>query len=90
MTHLIGQHRATGRIVDRRAGATAAPFARRYTRLDIGLLAEVDAQLGQMSGAATRKVLRRQWEVFDTHSERLARHFTNEREPPQESGRFEQ
>ena len=30
------------------------PFERRYARLDIRLLAEVDAALGQMSGAGTR------------------------------------
>ena len=74
LTRLIGQHRATGRIADRRARAPAAPFPRRYTRLDIRLLAEVDAALGQMSGAATRKVLRRQWAVFgDARFERLAK-----------------
>ena len=64
LTRLIGQHRATGRIADRRARGPSAPFPRRYTRLDIRLLAEVDAELGQMSGAATRAVLRRQWAVF--------------------------
>ena len=39
---------------DRRGGAPAVPFERRYARLDIRLLAEVDAALGQMSGAGTR------------------------------------
>ena len=74
LTRLIGQHRGTGRIEDRRGGAPARPFERRYTASDIRLLAQVDAQLGQMSGAATRKVLRRQWEVFgDARFERLAR-----------------
>ena len=74
LTRLIGQHRRTGRIEDRRGGAPARPFERRYTASDIRLLAQVDAQLGQMSGADTRKVLRRQWEVFgDARSERLAR-----------------
>ena len=35
--------------------------------------AGVDEQLGQMSGAATRKVLRRQWQVFgDPRFERLS------------------
>jgi len=74
LTRLIGQHRATGRIMDRRGKAPAKPFARRYTRADIRLLAEVDAALGQMSGAATRQVLRRQWEVFgDARFKRLSR-----------------
>ena len=41
--------------------------------MDIRLLAQVDAQLGQMSGSATRAVLRRQWKVFgDARFERLA------------------
>ncbi len=74
LTRLIAQHRVTGRIEDRRGGAPAKPFARRYTRADIRRLAEVDAALGQMSGAATRCVLRRQWEMFgDRRFERLSK-----------------
>lgn len=73
LTRLIGQHRRTGCIVDRRGGAPPQPFKRRYTRADIRLLAQVDTALGQMSGAATRAVLRRQWQVFaDARFERLA------------------
>ena len=73
LTRPIGQHRRTGRVEDRRGRAPAVPFLRRYTRLDVRLLAEVDEQLGQMSGAATRKVLRRQWQVFgDPRFERLS------------------
>jgi len=74
LTRLIAQHRATGRIEDRRGGAPVKPFARRYTRADIRRLAEVDTALGQMSGAATRCVLRRQWERFgDQRFERLSK-----------------
>ena len=73
LTRLIAQHRRTGRVEDRRGGPPAKPFVRRYTRADVRLLAEVDEDLGQMSGTATRKVLRRQWEVFgDARFERLA------------------
>ena len=54
LTRLIGQHRRTGRVEDRRGGAQTRPFERRYTRWDIRLLAEVDAELGQMSGSARR------------------------------------
>ena len=73
LTRLIGQHRCTGRIEDRRGGAPARPFERRYTPADIRLLAQVDAELGQMSGSATRAVLRRAWTVFgDPRFERLA------------------
>ena len=74
LTRLIGQHRETGRIEDRRGGAPAHPFERRYTRADIRLLAAVDAAMGQMSGPATRALMRRQYEVFgDERFERLAR-----------------
>ena len=73
LTRLIGQHRETGRIKDRRGGAPACPFERRYTRADIRLLAAVDAAMGQMSGPATRALMRRQYEVFgDERFERLA------------------
>ena len=73
LTRLVGQYLDTGRIVDRRGGAPARPFARRYTPADIRLLAEVDATLGQMAGPATREVMRREYEVFgDERFERLA------------------
>ena len=73
LTRLIGQHRETGRIEDRRGGAPACPFERRSTRADIGPLAAVDAALGQMSGPATRALMRRQYAVFgDERFERLA------------------
>ena len=48
LTRLIGRHRETERIKDRRSGAPACPFERRYTRADIRQL----ATLGQMSGPA--------------------------------------
>ena len=74
LTRLIGQHRRTGCIVDRRGGAPPQPFKRRYTRADIRLLAQVDTALGQMSGAATRAVLRRQYAVYgDARFKRLCR-----------------
>ena len=74
LTRLIAQYRSTGRIEDRRGGAPAKPFARRYTRAGVRLLAQVDAALGQMSGAATRAVLRREWALFgDRRFERLSR-----------------
>ena len=38
MTRLVGQHRATGRVTDRRGGAPVRPFERRYTGADIRLL----------------------------------------------------
>ena len=71
-TRLIGQSRNTGHIRDRRCGATR-PFERRYTAADIRLLAEVDETLGGLCGPTTRRVMRRQYEVFgDERFERLA------------------
>ena len=51
MTRLVGQHRATGRVTDRRGGAPVRPFERRYTGADT--LSDVDnaALLTGMSGA---------------------------------------
>ncbi len=73
LTRLIGQHRSTGRIEDRREGAPARPFERRYTASDIRLLAQVDVAFNRMSGSATRAILRRAWTVSgDPRFERLA------------------
>ena len=48
-------------------------FARRYTRQDVALLAEVDAAHEDLSGPAVACLLRRQWEVFgDARFRRLA------------------
>ena len=73
VTRLITQYRETGRIEDGRRGPKR-PFPRRYTKADIGLLAEVDATLGGLCGPVTRRVMQRQYEVFgDARFERLAR-----------------
>ncbi len=65
LERLVRQWRASGTIRDRRGGNRGRPFARRYTVQDIRLLADIDAAFGQMSGLATREVLRRQYEIFD-------------------------
>ena len=73
LTRLIRQHRETTRVVDRRDGNQGRPFARVYTPADVRELARVDADLGQMSGLATRVVLHRALHVFgDARFERLA------------------
>jgi transposase InsO family protein len=47
-------------------------FARRYTAVDVALLAEVDCATGTLSGPATLRMLQRQRDVFgDTRFERL-------------------
>lgn len=72
MARLIRQLRDTGRIADRR-GSPARPFARRYTREDILLLAEVDGLHDTLSGPATRKLCERAFTLFgDRRFERLA------------------
>ena len=70
---LVRQWRETGDVRDRRGGNRGRPFRRRYTPADVRLLADVDEAYGQMSGLATREVLRRQFEVFgDARFARLA------------------
>ncbi len=72
VTRLIGQYRASGRIVDRRRGP-ARPFATRYTAADAALLAEVDALHGTLSGPVTKKLCERAYERFGKERfERLA------------------
>ena len=71
VTRLLHQHRTTGAVTDRRA--PARPFPRRYTKADIGLLAEVDALHGTLSGPATRRLCVRARDLFaDRRFERLA------------------
>lgn len=71
VTRLLHQHRTTGALTDRRG--PRRPFPRRYTKADIGLLAEVDALHGTLSGPATRKLCDRALHVFgDCRFERLA------------------
>ena len=70
---LVRQWRETGDVRDRRADGPGRPFPRRYTPADTRMLADVDEAYGQMSGLATREVLRRQFEVFgDARFARLA------------------
>ena len=71
LTRLLHQHRTTGAIADRRR--PRHPFPRRYTKADIGLLAEVDALHGTLSGPATCKLCVRALQLFgDRRFERLA------------------
>ena len=55
LTRLIRQHREAGRIEDRRGGAPVRAFERRYTRMDIRLLAQVGAQLDQVRTQAQER-----------------------------------
>ncbi|HYN63638.1 MAG TPA: transposase family protein [Candidatus Limnocylindrales bacterium] len=61
-----------GKPLVKNYGAPQHAFARRYTPLDVALLASVDRAMGTLSGPATACVLRRQRDVFnDTRFERL-------------------
>ncbi len=72
MTRLVSQWRRTGKVEDRRH-APAKPFATRYTAADAGLLAELDALHGTLSGPASKKLCERAYERFgDLRFERLA------------------
>lgn len=71
VTRLIRQHRRTGNIRDHRRKPPANAFRRRYTERDAALLAEVDEAFGQLSGPATKVVLRRMLESYG--DERFAR-----------------
>ena len=50
LTRLVRQHARTGRIEDRRGGAPARPFVRRYTAADAALLAKY-APAGELLAA---------------------------------------
>jgi len=71
LTRLIQRWMDTRRI--ERKPAQRPRFPRRYTAADIALLAEVDAAHEDLSGPATRHLLRREWEAYgDQRFQRLA------------------
>ena len=62
----------TGDPLVKRYRAPVHAFARRYTAVDVALLADVDRAMNTLSGPATACVLRRQRDVFgDARFERL-------------------
>jgi len=61
VTRLIAQWMGTGRVV--RQAARRTSFPTRYTREEIRLLARVDAAHEDLSGAAVRRVLQREYQV---------------------------
>ena len=72
VTRLVRQYCKVGRL-SKRQGAPRHGFARRYTALDVALLAEVDALHSTLSGPATKKLMERAFAVFDdVRFERLA------------------
>jgi transposase InsO family protein len=72
VTRLIAAYTATGRV--RATEYKRHRFAARYSKTDVGLLAEVDKAHGNLSGPATRRILEREYEVHGIAAyERLAR-----------------
>ena len=71
VTRLVSRWVAGKRLV-KQYRAPEHAFARRYTGVDVALLAEVDQAMGTLSGPATACVLQRQRDVFcDARFERL-------------------
>lgn len=62
ITRLIRQYRADGEL-ERRSGRRPK-FEVKYTRQDLELLIEVDRAHGRLNGAATRKIIEREWQVY--------------------------
>jgi integrase-like protein len=71
-TRLIGSYVKAGRIVPK--PSLRPRFQRRYTPADVELLASVDRAHEQLSGPATRHILKREFEVYGKPEfERLAK-----------------
>jgi transposase InsO family protein len=71
-TRLIGRYTATGQV--RPTVYRRRCFPERYTRADIELLASVDEAHETLSGPATQRILKREFEVYGkAEFERLAR-----------------
>lgn len=69
---LIAQFRDSGTLALRERGVRTR-FARRYTDEDVARLAELDSLHDTLSGAVTRVLARRAWQVYgDSRYERLA------------------
>jgi transposase InsO family protein len=69
---LIAGYKATGRV--QVTEYQRHRFASRYSKADVGLLADVDKAHGNLSGPATRRILEREYEVYGIAAyERLAR-----------------
>src|ERR1700738_1180885 len=62
VTRLIGQYLDQGTIEEKRYNRNRFPS--RYTRADIGLLAEVDEAHESLSGPATQKILYREYHEY--------------------------
>ena len=72
VTRLVRQYRQDG-VLSPRHGVPRHAFPRRFTAMDVAMLAEMDALHGTVSGPATKKLMERACRVFgDARFERLA------------------
>jgi len=72
LTRLVGRA-VRGEILAKRYAAPKKGFGRKFTALDVALLAEIDALHGTLSGPATKCLMQRAVALFgDTRYERLA------------------
>lgn len=63
MTRLIGQYRDQGEVKE--LSYRRHRFTSKYTRADVELLASVDEAHETLNGAATRKILEREWKEYE-------------------------
>ena len=72
VTRLVREYRQGGRL-SARHGAPRHAFSRRFTAMDVAVLADMDALHGTVSGPATKKLMERALLLFgDARFERLA------------------
>lgn len=72
LARLISQYRDTQNVAPR-SRASRTSFSRRFTEIDIGLLADMDRLHDTLSGPTTRVLLERAWALFgDARYKRLA------------------
>jgi transposase InsO family protein len=62
VSRLIGEYNRRGRL--RKAQYKRHQFPGRYTSSDIALLAKTDELHGYLSGAATKKIMEREWGIY--------------------------
>ena len=64
LNRLIEKHRRTGQLVPYASVKKRNHFHTVYTPKDIALLIETDVAHNHLSGAATKKILQREYEIF--------------------------
>ncbi|MCL0075789.1 integrase [Dehalococcoidia bacterium] len=72
VSRLIGEYKRTGRL--KKGGYNRHRFPRKYTSIEVKLLAKTDELHGWLSGPATRKIMQREYEIYGhTEFEKISR-----------------